>query len=327
MSVRILVVDDEPTIRAVIAQVLGEEGYDIHEANSAEEALEAFRKSAFPVVITDIIMRKMSGLDLLREVRLLEPETLVIVMTSQASLDTATRALRNGAFDYLTKPFEDISLIAAVARKAIDKLGDVQEKQQMVHRLKQSAEELQTLNIQLREMADRDGLTGLFNHRHFRACLEAEIGHSMRHGRSFSLLFLDVDHFKRFNDTNGHLQGDQVLKGLARIIREQSRAATVAARYGGEEFVLIARDTPKEGARAYAEHLRRLVEVHPFEGRESQPGGAVTLSLGVSTFPEDGTDAVSLIAAADRALYRAKHGGRNQVRCAEPVPAETATRS
>jgi len=316
MSIRVLVVDDEPTIRSVIAQVLADDGYEVREAGSGEEAIEIFRGEPFPVMITDIVMRKMSGIDLLREVRLLEPDTLVIVMTSQASVDTATRALRDGAYDYLTKPFDDIAQISAVVKRAADKLNDLSEKREMVDRLRKNAVELESLNTQLREIAVRDGLTGLFNHRHFRECLDNEIKHSQRHGRTFSLVFLDVDHFKKFNDTNGHLLGDKVLRDLGRVIRASARSSTVAARYGGEEFVLLLRDCEKPGAQVVAEHLRKTVEEQPFEGRESQPGGRVTLSLGVATYAEDGEDGVALIAAADRALYQAKKAGRNQTCCA-----------
>ncbi len=319
MSVRILVVDDEPTIRSVIEQVLTEDGYRITVAGSGEEALSAFRADPFPIVITDIVMGKMNGLELLREIRLMEPETLVIVMTSQASLATATTALRQGAHDYLTKPFEDIAQISAVAKRAAEKLLALHEKEEMVERLKRSAEELEALNSQLKEMAVRDGLTGLFNHRHFRDSLELEILRCRRHGRIFSLVFVDVDHFKKYNDTHGHLSGDRVLKTVAKIIRDRSRSTTLSARYGGEEFVLLVPETAKSGGLVLAEDLRGAIEDQPFEGRETQPGGRVTLSLGVATFPEDGADALAIIAAADRALYEAKKKGRNRVCCVEKV--------
>lgn len=324
MSFRVLVVDDEATIRAVIHQVLADDGFDVTEAASGEQALDTFRREPFPVVLTDIVMRKMSGLDLLREVKLLDPDAQVVVMTSQASLDTATLALRNGAFDYLTKPFEDIANISGVVRRAVEKLATIHDKEEMVERLKRSAEELETLNSQLKEIAIRDGLTGLFNHRHFREQIEIEVLRARRHGREFSLIFMDVDFFKRFNDTHGHLEGDKILKGIARIIRERSRATTLAARYGGEEFVLLVPETGKAGARSLADGLRRSVEDHPFEGRETQPDGKVTLSLGVATFPEDGNDSISLIAAADRALYQAKGAGRNRVCCVDVVVAPAA---
>jgi diguanylate cyclase (GGDEF)-like protein len=322
MAIRILVADDEPTIRSVIRQVLEDDGYDVTDVASGDEALAVFRKTPFPIVITDIVMGRMSGLDLLREIKLLDTDALVIVMTSQASLETATVALRTGAHDYLTKPFDDISQISNVVRRSVEKLDLLQEKEQMVERLKRSAEELEALNTQLKEIAVRDGLTGLFNHRHFRECLENEVARCRRHTREFSLIFIDVDHFKHFNDTHGHLQGDRVLKGLAWLIRERCRATTIPSRYGGEEFVLLVPETGKDGARILAEGLRRAIEEHPFEGRETQPSGRVTLSLGVATYPEDGLDSVSLIAAADRAVYQAKNAGRNRVCCAgAPTPA------
>ncbi len=306
MSVRILVVDDDPTIRHGVSTVLGQAGYRITEATSGEEALAAFRAEPFSIVITDIVMGTMSGLDLLHQIRLLDPEVLLIVITSHASLETATAALRAGAHDYLTKPL-DLSQVVAMTRQAVEKLDLLHEKRETVERMKRGAEELEDLNRRLTEMAVRDGLTGLYNHRHFRESLEIEVQRSQRHDHVFSLIFLDVDHFKTLNDTHGHLQGDRTLRTLAQVVQKRSRASTLVARYGGEEFILIAPETGAEGARIFAESLRRLVEEHPFEG------GRVTLSLGVATFPEDGTDGASLIAAADRALYQAKNSGRNRV--------------
>jgi len=306
MSVRILVVDDDPTIRHGVSTVLGQAGYRITEATSGEEALAAFRAEPFSIVITDIVMGTMSGLDLLHQIRLLDPEVLLIVITSHASLETATAALRAGAHDYLTKPL-DLSQVVAMTRQAVEKLDLLREKRETVERMKRGAEELEDLNRRLTEMAVRDGLTGLYNHRHFRESLEIEVQRSQRHDHVFSLIFLDVDHFKTLNDTHGHLQGDRTLRTLAQVVQKRSRASTLVARYGGEEFILIAPETGAEGARIFAESLRRLVEEHPFEG------GRVTLSLGVATFPEDGTDGASLIAAADRALYQAKNSGRNRV--------------
>lgn len=316
MSTRILVVDDEPITRTVISHVLAAEGHQVVEAVSGEEALDLFRENPFPIVITDIVMEKMSGLDLLHEVRLLDPEAIVVVITSYASLETATAAIRSGAYDYLTKPFDDASQIAAVTRRAVDRLRLLEERREMVDRLRRSAEELESLNVQLKEMAARDGLTGLYNHRFFREALEVEVQRSRRHHHVFSLIFADVDQFKRYNDTHGHLQGDRLLRSLATLIEDRSRSTTLAARYGGEEFVLVAPETDKEGGRQYAELIREMVEAYPFEGRESQPGGRITVSFGVATFPEDGRDGISLIASADRALYQAKREGGNLVCCA-----------
>lgn len=317
--VRILLSDDEPTLRAVISQVLVNDGYEVSSVGSGEEALRLFRARPFSIVLTDIVMGKLSGLDLLQEVKLLDPDTVVILMTSHATLDTTMKALQQGAYDFLTKPFDDISNISAVIARAAEKVQMLREKGDMVAHLKKTTEALESLNQQLQEIAIRDGMTGLFNHKHFRDCLEREIQRSQRHGHMLSLVFMDVDRFKNYNDTHGHLQGDKLLRILSTILRDGSRSTSILARYGGEEFVLLLPETDKSGATVCAENIRRAVETHPFEGRECQPGGRVTLSLGVATFPADGADGNLVIAAADDALYKAKREGRNRVATAGSI--------
>ncbi len=318
---RVLVVDDEDTIRGLLVQVLSDEGHAAVEASSAEQALELYRKAPFPLVVTDIYMGKMTGLDLLKEIKTMDDETLVVVMTSNASLETATDALRAGAYDYLVKPFDDINLISTVVNRAIDRLNLAAHNRSLMDHMKRNAEELELLNAKLTDMANRDALTGLHNHRFFRETLEREVARAGRHNRVFSLLFADIDHFKSYNDTHGHLAGDDVLRTLGQILRDRSRRSAVAARYGGEEFVLLAPETDAAGAWGMAENLRRLVEEHPFQGRNNQSLGPITLSLGVATFPESGRDATSLIDHADKALYQAKRSGRNRVGVWEPSPA------
>jgi len=311
---RILVVDDEDTIRSVIAEVLTDDGHDVTEAASAEEALETFRGGHFPLVLTDIVMKRMSGLELLKEMKVIDPEVVVVVMTSHASVDTATSALRDGAYDYLTKPFDALDDISSVVDRAIEKRQLVEKNRVLVTQLKQNAEDLQDLNSQLRDMAMRDGLTGLYNHRYFRETFDRELARCGRHDHRVSLVFIDLDHFKCYNDTHGHLAGDELLKTLAGLLLEGQRSATTVARYGGEEFVLLVPETDKEGALHLAERVRQRVEQHDFPGGETQPSGRVTMSLGVATFPEDGKDTNTMILAADNSLYEAKNAGRNTVR-------------
>jgi diguanylate cyclase (GGDEF)-like protein len=313
MGERILVVDDEATIRLVINRVLSKEGHEVTEVTSGEEALEEFRRKPFSLVITDVMMERMSGLDLLKEIRALDPEALVVLMTSKASLEMATSALRSGAYDFLVKPFKDLKIISAVVRRALDKLELVRRNQTLMAQLKENMEELERANNSLRELANHDGLTGLLNNRCFREELAKELSRAGRYSHPFSLVFMDLDHFKEYNDTHGHLAGDQLLKKLAHILTNNSRAVTILARYGGEEFVAMVPETPKKGALIYAERLRKCVEDYPFEGEEYQPLGSVTISMGVASFPEDGTDGPALIERADEALYRAKEAGRNRV--------------
>ncbi len=312
-GLRILVVEDEPTLRSVIGQVLTLDGHEVTEATCAEEALALFRGSPFPLVITDIVMGHMSGLELLKEIRLLDPEALVVIMTSQGSLETATAALRHGAYDFLVKPFDDLFLISALAERAADRLQLQARNRILTEQLKTYAEELERLNRNLKEAADRDGLTGLLNHRYLRDAMEVELERSRRHGRVFSLVMLDVDHFKQYNDRHGHLAGDEVLRGVGRTVLETNRLTDLCARYGGEEFAVLLPETDHGGALVRAERMRRAVEEYPFAGRETQPLKKVTISLGCACYPEDGQDTTTLIARADEALYRAKQKGRNAV--------------
>ena len=310
---RMLVVDDEESVRNVVAEVLKDEGFEVTAVSSGEKALEVFRKDPFPFVITDIRMEGMSGVDLLQEIKKLRPDTEVVIMTSHASLDTAIQAIRAGAYDYLTKPFEDLQLISTVMARAVEKISLVSQNRELLERLRLNNEELARFNKLLKEIAIHDGLTGLYNHRFFYEALMTEVVRSHRHKRFFSLIFTDVDFFKKYNDKHGHPEGDNILKNLAKIFQERLRSTDVVARYGGEEFVMILPETSKEKARQVAEKIRKAVADYPFKGRETQPLGKVTISLGVSTFPEDGKDGNALVQNADQLLYEAKKKGRNTV--------------
>ena len=312
-KVRVLVVDDEPTIRRVIGQVLRLDGHEPTEVGCAEDGLTAFRAQPFPLVITDIIMGKMSGLELLREIKSIDPEALVVIMTSQASLEAATSALRGGAYDFLVKPFDDLFIISALVNRVTEKLELQSRNLLLKSQLQMYSSELERLNKEFKNMADRDWLTGLYNRRYLRSALDGEISRSMRHQRTFSLIILDVDHFKVFNDTHGHLAGDAALRDVATLLQQAGRTEDLCARYGGEEFLILMPETDHEAALQAAERIRHAVQAHPFEGRDEQPEGNVTVSLGVATFPADGPDGNALIGRADAALYHAKERGRNRV--------------
>ena len=311
--VRILVADDDESLRSVLKQVLSMDGYEVNLTSSGEEALAAFKKEPCSLLITDIRMGKMSGITLLQEVKRLRPDTQVIIITSNATLDTAITAIQAGAYDYLTKPFDDIALISSVARRAVEKIRLIEENKSLLEKLKRKNEELEFVNLTLKELTIRDGLTGLYNHRHFQETLAVEILRSKRHAKTFSLVFLDVDFFKQYNDTHGHLHGDAVLVALSKLLIAGLRKSDVAVRYGGEEFVLLLPETSKENAFALAGTIREKIAAHPFPGRETQPQGKVTVSMGIAAFPEDGSDSSTLLHRADEALYQAKNGGRNRV--------------
>jgi diguanylate cyclase (GGDEF)-like protein len=310
---RILVVDDEESIRAVLTEVLTDDGFSVTQAANGLEAWAVLQDVSHPLVITDIKMPEMSGIELLKKIRQTVPDTEVIIITSYASLDTAITALRYGAYDYLFKPFEDIKLISAAASRAIEKVRLLRQNQRLLRILKQKNIQLKKVNKTLKWLARRDGLTGLYNHRYFQEILSAEFTRAVCYNQYFSVAFLDLDHFKHYNDTNGHQQGDQLLRTLAKILKSCLRETDFLARYGGEEFTIILPSTTRGEALAVAEKIRGRVERYPFKGRETQPNGCVTISVGISTFPDDGKDNASLMETADQALYEAKESGRNQV--------------
>lgn len=312
-GIRILAVDDEESIRNVLEMVLSGDGHDVTTASSAEEALKHFMKEPYPLVISDVRMEGMSGLHLLQEIKKSYPDTQVIIITSYASLETAVQALRAGAYDFIVKPFEDIDLISAATSRALDKIRLIEENKKLVDELRQKNVQLERSNIILSELSIRDGLTGLFNHRYFHEFLHNECLRCNRHGRVFSVIFLDVDNFKKYNDTHGHPAGDKLLIKLGTIINGRLRKTDILARYGGEEFVIILPETFRDGALLVAENIRKAISEHPFEGRESQPLGIVSVSIGVASFPEDEKEANTLLHIADQALYKAKHTGKNRV--------------
>lgn len=161
--------------------------------------------------------------------------------------------------------------------------------------------------------AERDGLTGVYNKRYFESRLAHEIHEAEARNQPVGLLMLDIDHFKNYNDRNGHLAGDTVLKELGVILGSSVRREDAVARSGGEEFVLLYPRAGKETALRIAENLRRAVEAHDFRHGEGQPLGRVTISGGVACFPEDARSALDLQRVADRALYEAKAAGRNRI--------------
>lgn len=310
---RILVVDDEPSVRDILRQVLEEEDHEVTMAKSGEEAMEMFSADPFPLVITDIRMPGMNGIELLKKIKAVSKETQVIIITSHASMETAVEALRHGVYDYILKPFEDLDLIPLVVNRALEKIRLQFENKFLVEKLTRSNDELLEVNSTLQELAVRDGLTNLYNHRNFQENLNRILSRAKPGDKELSIVFFDVDYFKVYNDSNGHIKGDYLLKEIATVIMDNIRATDYAARYGGEEFVVMLPEANKEQALRVAENLRKLIQEYPFDGRESQPEGSITISIGVSTYPEDGESASKLLKYADDALYKAKESGRNCV--------------
>ncbi len=173
------------------------------------------------------------------------------------------------------------------------------------------------LHENTRLLAITDELTGLNNHRHFRQQLNLELSRAERYHRAMSLMMIDIDHFKHYNDTNGHLKGNQVLREVGQILKEMSREVDIVARYGGEEFSIIMPETERTKARLLSERLRKRIASHKFENAQKQPGRKLTVSIGLASYPENASTTFDLMEQADKALYAAKGSGRNTV-CTSP---------
>ncbi len=312
-GIKILVVDSDTTLQKVIEDVLAKDGYPVTTKVSGEEALAVFSEQGYHIAIIDIDLPGVDGLTLLQKIKDISSDTEVIIMTGQTSLESAVNSLRSGAYDYLSKPFDDLSLISSVVGRAAEKIRLSRENTKLIEDLRHSNQELEEVNNVLRDLAIRDGLTGLYNHRYFQEFLAMEIARSPRHEKGFCLIFMDVDNFKHYNDTNGHQEGDNLLRSLAMILNNRFRKMDLVARYGGEEFVVLLPDTEHEEAEHLAEEIRQHIAEYPFRNRESQPSGKITVSMGVSSFPENGDEPITLIKEADEALYEAKQNGKNMV--------------
>jgi len=296
---KILIVDDSRLIAHVAKTMLTKRGHEVILAQDGKAGLEAAKSEQPDIILLDLIMPIMDGYEVCEHLKEDDStkEIPIIMVTSKAETADKVKGLEMGALDYVAKPFDEGELIARVN----------------IHlRLRELYVTVQEQNRRLQEMANRDGLTGLYNHRYFHEQLSQDFLRAKRYHENLSCILFDIDFFKKFNDTYGHQTGDVVLKALATVIQRATRESDLAARYGGEEFAIVLYYT--DGAAAYqaAERLRTMVESH-----EVQDNGnvlRVTISLGVATFPHEKIhDSKELIEHADQALYKAKDNGRNRV--------------
>ena len=299
----ILVADDEIAIRELVGEILEGEGHEVTLAEDGEDALEKFKRTWHEMVFSDIRMPKMNGIKLLEAIKEINANTQFVVMTSHASIDNSIDALKKGAFDYILKPFEDLDIVSDAANRAIANLSGIRRQQYLLNTLARQNQELDSLNKEFREMAIRDGLTGLFNHRYAKERLDEEFDRSLRFGRELTVLFMDLDHFKFFNDTHGHQAGDEILQILAGLMMKNVRESDTLARWGGEEFIVIAPETSEEEGGVLAEKIRKAVAEHAFPHADKQPLGMVSLSIGMSSRSEQTENAEKLLRFADDAVY------------------------
>ncbi len=287
---KVLIVDDAPDTIEIIQKLFTFEGYDVTIASTGEEGVKKTGEEKPDVVLMDINLPGIDGTEALKRIRMINPIQCVIMLTAFATVDNAIRALKEGASDFVKKPFENEHLIHIV-KQSLEKYKTLKEKEKL-------EEEVRRLSI-------TDDLTGLYNHRHFFKTLEAELTRLKRQKTSLSLLMFDLDNFKKYNDLYGHLEGDKVLKNMGDIVKHSIRYNVDSGyRYGGDEFAVLLIGASLEQALAIAERIRSSIEQAKYEN--------ITVSIGLSEYRDD-FDIEGFVKSADDAMYNAKHSGGNRI--------------
>jgi diguanylate cyclase (GGDEF)-like protein len=330
----ILLVDDEPANIRHVREGLASHGYRFREANDGTEALRSLREVRPDLIIMDVEMPRLGGVEVCRIIKANGGEggfgfiPVILVTARQAA--GKVEGLELGADDYLVKPFDMLELSARVkSMLRLKALQDavVEKNRELDHKnreLDRANKELAQKREELLALTRTDALTGLHNRRYFEERLAEEFARSSRYRSPLSLVMMDIDHFKRLNDTYGHPFGDEVLRQVAQTIRGKLREVDFVARYGGEEMIALLPETGPKDALGACERVREAIATLQLEHR-AQDGTRkpvqVTASLGVANMPSKSLLTVDeLLRAADTCLYEAKGAGRNCVRQYEEPP-------
>jgi len=325
----ILIVDDDRFTRTHLRRRLESEGYQVEEAENGRQALEAYARLRPDVVLLDIIMPIMDGFACCAQLQKLQVtaasdptknaevarrtqdylivSTPVLMITGLEDQQSVDQAFEVGATDYFTKPIH-----WALLRRRVRRLI---QQSQLYRQLEDTNQKLEEVNQMLQRLASVDGLTQVANRRCFDETLIHEWQRLSREQGLLSLIFVDIDYFKRYNDTYGHLAGDKCLKQVAQTISQTlCRPTDLVARYGGEEFVVLLPGTTLAGANQVAEAIKAAMKKLDLAHSSSPLGEKMTLSLGISCLdPGQHSSPMMLIRLADKALYLAKESGRDRI--------------
>jgi diguanylate cyclase (GGDEF)-like protein len=294
-DIHVLIVDDDLSVRNTMQEYITNAGFRSLTAATGEEALELVEKNDFAVVITDIRLPGLGGLELTKVIKK-KNGIDVIVVTGYSDDYSYEEAINTGASDFVIKPVRLEELLLRLKR---------------VLKERQLSTERTRMMQKLQKLATTDGLTKLYNSRSFYTQLELEVDRYNRYRHPLSLLLLDIDNFKEFNDTFGHLEGDKVLVRFSLIIKSCLRTNDSAYRYGGEEFTVILPETNGDEAKTVAQRIRSSLETENFSPTPDKKA-KITISIGVTQyFPKEELSA--FIRRADRAMYLSKKNGRNRV--------------
>lgn len=308
MNGKVLLVDDSQQARVAIREALKDLFEVFIEADDGLSAIKAFVEEKPGFIITDIEMPSINGYRLISTVRNMEDgKDLPIIMLSgtKNSLKKKLTGFNLGASDFLMKPFEGEELVARV---------------KSLLRTRFLLDELKEKNTLLARLAVTDELTGLYNRRHFFETVKEQMALGLRHNFKIACMLMDIDHFKKINDTHGHIAGDDVLRKIGSLLNSCKREGELLARFGGEEFIMCLFNTDSASVLRAAERFRHLIKSFEFSSSH-HPNLHVTVSIGVAIYPQASIITIDeLIKAADSALYRSKVDGRDKVSLYEWTP-------
>ncbi|MCP3924385.1 MAG: diguanylate cyclase [Desulfobacterales bacterium] len=299
-KIKILSVEDDDRDFNKIALILEKgDGMTLFREKIVESALQRLDKEKFDVILLDFALPDGTGLDVLKSMNLKKNKTPVIFLTGQGDEIIASRTIRKGAYDYLTKSETGLGFLLSTIKNVLEK-----------YRLKQ---DIDTALKRMAAMSTKDELTGLYNRRYMNDVLEQEFNRTIRYENSMSCLLLDLDFFKSINDNYGHDCGDYVLQKFAHILLHHKRSSDYIFRYGGEEFLVLLPQTNAKGAQSFAENIRKACENNEFHYKTHPI--KITVSIGISSVQNcKASKGNDLVQFADKALYRAKADGRNCIR-------------
>jgi two-component system chemotaxis family response regulator WspR len=327
-KVRVLLVDDQLIIVEAVRRMLSDQpDIEFHFVTDPAAAIAAAHQLQPTVILQDLVMPGVDGFSLIRAYRD-DPslaEVPVIVLSAKDDPQGKANSFAVGANDYVVKLPDRLELLARIRYHSAGYISRLQ-RDEAFQFLRSSQKNLADANIELQKLAALDSLTGIANRRRFDEVLRSEWQRGQRDKKPLSLLMCDIDCFKFYNDTFGHLAGDLCLKKAAAVLTEHlKRPADVAARYGGEEFAIVLPDTDQAGALLIASACCRHIEQLAIDNPRS-PDGVITMSIGLATIlPSKADSAQALVARADKALYQAKNDGRNRVVVAAAAATAAAT--
>lgn len=313
---KVLLVEDDSIQANITKELLEKVGYEVLWAADGINAIKTVKSERPDIILLDLILPGLDGYEVCRWLKLDESTKgiPVIMLTVKKELSDKISGLQIGADDYLPKPYNELELNARIYASLRTKT--------LQDELKMKNKQLEELLYKVEYMAITDALTELYNRRRLHDVLGKEFERSKRYSTPFSVVMLDLDHFKKVNDNYGHQTGDMILRGVAKILLSSIRDIDTASRYGGEEFVLVLPNTARNDAKNVAERIRETIEKNNFSIIENN---LLTVSIGISGLPDKKIETEDkLMRCADIALYRAKQNGRNRTEIADGKDLENA---